>query len=476
MLHANHRGTLLAVLALVSGIAVGCAGNAAPDAETLDEGLSIGELPIKFTKPIVEASFAQQVDPKDPARGTFQQRYWYTKEFASGPNSPVIFYLCGEWTCSSDRDAAAMPDTLKALGASLVVLEHRYYGQSLPMPHPTLEQMKYLTIENALEDAARFAAWAKTSLGLGGKWIAIGKSYAGTLSALLREQHPETVVGAWASSAPVLFKAFDEGFDRIVAKDFGPTCTRRFRSVLDAADKAFADPAARANLWKRAFGGDFPAPSDRTDYLLEFSGVADSAAQYGSSRPFCNALAQHAGNPVDGFIGYLNPPLVDGPTLDTLRGRQHELSRRRARGDRTASGDAAFPFYAWDYQVCTEFGALQIAADPVASVLPSGVDWKKYGTDYCASVSKTFPDTDAMNKKFFEPLRTGKVTNVLFVNGTEDPWSGLSLMGDMPPGLSSFVIRGGAHRSEWINLMPDSPLGVFEAHKRFHDLAKKWIR
>ena len=36
-----------------------------------------------------------------------------------------------------------------------------------------------------------------------GKWVVVGGSYAGGLSAFFRTRYPDLVVGAWASSAVI---------------------------------------------------------------------------------------------------------------------------------------------------------------------------------------------------------------------------------------------------------------------------------
>lgn len=68
--------------------------------------------------------------------------------------------------------------------------------------------MRYLTIENALEDIASFIAYAnsnKTDVKIipNAKWIVVGGSYAGAVSAWFREKYPDLVVGSWASSAVI---------------------------------------------------------------------------------------------------------------------------------------------------------------------------------------------------------------------------------------------------------------------------------
>lgn len=135
---------------------------------------------------------------------TFEQRYWIDSEFASSPSAPVLFHICGE---GNAEYSYYLNDNVlywaKALGAHIVWLEHRYYGESLPFDDLSNEHMKYLTLENTMEDLAHFQIWITQEKKFAGPWISIGGSYSGTLSALYRWKHPELVVGALASSAPM---------------------------------------------------------------------------------------------------------------------------------------------------------------------------------------------------------------------------------------------------------------------------------
>src|SRR5579859_7204060 len=132
------------------------------------DGKSDGvQLPVQMALP-PESWFVQDIDhPADgsPSPGTFQQRFWVSTQFAHGPNSPVLFHLCGEGPCDPIY-AVLLADSAQALGAAVVVLEHRYYGQSAPFSELTFDNLRYLTIHNALEDAAAFERWAQLHLSL----------------------------------------------------------------------------------------------------------------------------------------------------------------------------------------------------------------------------------------------------------------------------------------------------------------------
>lgn len=88
-----------------------------------------------------------------------------------------------------------------------VVLEHRYYGQSLPVADLSTENLRFLSTEQAMADTAYFARKVVFS-GLDhldltapkNPYIAYGGSYAGAFVAILRKLYPATFYGAISSS------------------------------------------------------------------------------------------------------------------------------------------------------------------------------------------------------------------------------------------------------------------------------------
>jgi len=163
--------------------------------------------PVKRPFDLVSGTFQQDIDHTGQLSGQkFAQRYWVNSQYASqGANAPVIYHMCGEGDCTSDyflNDNALV--WAQALGAHVVYLEHRYYGQSLPFSDLSTEHLQYLTLDNVIEDLATFQRWLASSQGWTGSWISVGGSYSGTVSAIYRQKHPELVVGALASSAPMI--------------------------------------------------------------------------------------------------------------------------------------------------------------------------------------------------------------------------------------------------------------------------------
>jgi thymus-specific serine protease len=104
--------------------------------------------------------------------------------------------------------------------ALMISLEHRYYGESQPVPDMSNSNMKYLTSEQALEDVARFVSYINSQeAGMSSddstpalklkastkssKWVAYGGSYPGSLTTWVKLKYPALFAGSVGSSAPV---------------------------------------------------------------------------------------------------------------------------------------------------------------------------------------------------------------------------------------------------------------------------------
>jgi hypothetical protein len=67
----------------------------------------------------------------------------------------------------------------------------------------TTPNLKYLSVDQALEDAATFTIAIMQELNLTGPWIVSGGSYSAQLAAWARAKYPHLYYAAYASSAPV---------------------------------------------------------------------------------------------------------------------------------------------------------------------------------------------------------------------------------------------------------------------------------
>lgn len=152
---------------------------------------------------------------------TWTQRYWVVDNFFNPNVGPVFLFICGEYVCQGVPDSRQWVATMaQKLQGLILVLEHRYYGKSMPFGNDSLnlDKMIYLNSEQALSDLAYFIQQMKAThahkITDNTPFIAIGGSYPGALSAWFRYKYPHLTIGAIASSAVVLavedFKDYDE--------------------------------------------------------------------------------------------------------------------------------------------------------------------------------------------------------------------------------------------------------------------------
>ncbi|KAH7715555.1 hypothetical protein AAVH_17040 [Aphelenchoides avenae] len=78
-------------------------------------------------------------------------------------------------------DYAACLEYAESQHAAVYLLEHRYYGKSIPLhPQATDAHLTYLSSEQALADAAQFVETINRYKNyVNPKWVSFGCSYAG---------------------------------------------------------------------------------------------------------------------------------------------------------------------------------------------------------------------------------------------------------------------------------------------------------
>lgn len=148
--------------------------------------------------------------PGQPAP-TFKQKI-LTYEDLYQAGGPVLLYTGNEGPIEAFYENTGIVfEWAHQLGALVVFVEHRYYGESLPFGNASfaIENLRYLTIQQALEDFAQIVETLQEQYGMTGDkavpWIAVGGSYGGMLSAWMRVRYPWLISGAIASSAPIKY-------------------------------------------------------------------------------------------------------------------------------------------------------------------------------------------------------------------------------------------------------------------------------
>ncbi|KAJ5899127.1 Peptidase S28 [Penicillium taxi] len=199
-----------------------------------------------------EETFEQLLDHKNPSLGTFSQRYWYNSEWWEGEGSPVVLFTPGE-SAATGYTGYLENRTLTGLYAqeikgAVILLEHRYWGESSPYTELTAETLQYLTLENSIQDLTYFAKNVvlpfdtnSSSNAQNAPWVLSGGSYSGALSAWTFATSPGVFWAYHASSAPV--EAIDDYWQYFVPVQEGmpKNCSTDLSRVVDYIDKINAE-------------------------------------------------------------------------------------------------------------------------------------------------------------------------------------------------------------------------------------------
>lgn len=125
----------------------------------------------------------------------------------SKPGGPLFIVIGGEWEIGPAHISAGrhIYDLAKEFNALLIYTEHRFYGKTWPFKTVSTENLRYLSVDQALADLASVVKGItsdSTYNATGGVFV-VGGSYAATMATWFRQKYPHLVNGAWASSGPL---------------------------------------------------------------------------------------------------------------------------------------------------------------------------------------------------------------------------------------------------------------------------------
>ncbi|RUO95641.1 putative extracelular serine carboxypeptidase [Jimgerdemannia flammicorona] len=338
--------------------------------------------------------FEQKINHFDNDSGTFKQRYWMNRNHYSD-SGPAVLYNAGE-VDAGERSYyvinSTMHDMARELHGIVIVIEHRYYGESMPFSDHSTENLRFLTTGQALADMAYFIRSYNVSL----SWIIYGGSYSGNIAAWMRTEYPDLVFAAVASSAPVEIRPdFWKYYDPIMR--YGPKhCIDAIVSTIEQVDEIL-------------FGNDSSA---KTKLYSEF-GLA--------------ALDQD-----DDFASWIRYPLSkwqnivpwDNPFADFCTIFDGSIAPKDAYARYITSVNFTEQDYrAWLYQTCTEYGYWQIAAPINRTTIVSrklDIGW------FQRQCQNEFDINDQKIGRIYDGWNI-TTTRIIWVDGEWDPWRELSV-------------------------------------------------
>lgn len=428
--------------------------------------------------------FKQKKDHFDPNNAAmFEQRYFFNSTFHK-KRGPVFFMLGQEGPSSpSDVDHGLANYLAQEFGALVVELEHRYYGkgESMPVSDLSTKNLQWLSAEQALEDFVYFRRslpdlQPDLELHEGDDWIVFGCSYAGAMSSWLRMKYPHLFLSAIGGSGPVHAKVNFPEYDETVSYSLGldsEECHLNSQAAMAQAGDMTLSQQNWATL-EKTFNTCTPIvnPLDFIDTIynpLAFSVQYNEAHLNYPRNTLCEIMTNKSQTPLDNLAQANSDPRLGNPPGCL----QIELYHG---SDGLLNTSTSVEMRKWMWQTCTEFGYYQTAADSPNNTMSPLLN-VTYFLDMCA---KTFgdeftshrirEDIDATNDRY--GARDPSVTNVLYPNGFEDPWSTLGVKRMLQPSDMPVLYRGAGHCAPYYDPMDTETPSVKESR----DIIVTWLK
>ncbi|TKR75769.1 hypothetical protein L596_017012 [Steinernema carpocapsae] len=437
----------------------------------------------------------QPIDHDGSVSGTFQQQYWYNKQWHK-KGGPAFLILGGEgpengqWTGNPNLEWTSIGIKL---GAMFFDIEHRYYGNSMPYTSPTSEQLKFLSSRQALADMANFIKEMNKKFGPFDKWIVFGGSYSGNLAAWAREKYPDLVFGSVASSAPVQAEVDFYQYLEVVElafREIDPKCADNIHQSFVKLAKLAKTSAGKTSI-KTLFNVcqdlNTASPDDITQFWGSIIGNFMGVVQYG-------------GDNAGPYRTEVTPQVV----CQMMNNKNYDVLSRLAnvnvwsmQNNGEECVDISYDNYikymkdphadrSWTWQTCTEFGYYQTTDSKTAgpffgdgngAFMPIKLSVEEctqiFGTAYASSqeVNQAIKDTN----KYYGGAKNIKTTRIVFPNGSHDPWHALGMLDQYSSESPAILINGTAHCADMYNDSPGDLPGLTKARNQIRKTVWGWF-
>ncbi|KAK1819439.1 hypothetical protein LTR12_006140 [Friedmanniomyces endolithicus] len=417
-----------------------------------------------FSTPIDHFHNESMYEPH--SNGSYPMRYWFDATYYK-PGGPVIILQAGE-APATGRLPILQKGILHQLAIAThgiaVVMEHRYYGTSMPTPDLSTENLRFLTTQQALADAAYFAQnIAFPGLEMYGDltskntaYLGYGGSYSGAFNAFLRVQYPDVFWGTISSSG--VTKAIYDYWEYYepVAEYAPQPCIAAQRTLTHIVDNILIgkNSTSLTMQLKNAFGlGDVTYNNDFANVLSygignwqslnwdpavsspEFynycANISDADVLYPATeslRTAASSLITQSGynantsivNQMLNYIGYVNLTAIEPCTASNMTQDQCFSNHNATFYHQDSLADS---WRSWPYQYCTQWGFLQTGSGVPAGEEPLisrtlDLAYESLICNYAFGIYGP-PDTDAVNKYGGYNISYPRLA---IIDGEWDPW------------------------------------------------------
>jgi hypothetical protein len=382
--------------------------------------------------------------------------------------------------------------------ALCIQLEHRYYGDSHPTRDTSTPNLIYLSSRQALADVANFikgmTTFYATQYGLSNttKFVTFGGSYSGALSGWFRLKYPHTVVGAVATSAPVLAQVDFRDYLGVVRSSLGsysPNCLSQVQLATNTISQLMATAAGRQTLQTKL---RLCSPIDMTntnDVMNLWSTLAGNfmgVVQYSKDNrgiyanvltipKVCYLMTSNSMPDIMDRYAAVNKLILDSYGETCLSFSYNDMI---ATVRNTSNSSPANSWRMWTYQTCTEFGYYQDSDLPNQ---PFGHNFPlNFSLQQCADIfgsqftPKRIYDAIAATNQYYGG-RNFMASNVILPNGSVDPWHALGILINPNPLSTAVYIMGTAHCANMYPSRLSDPPELQYARTRITQSLQQWL-
>lgn len=446
--------------------------------------------------------FDQKLDHFDPAvTATFPQLYyvcnktWPADPAVQAKNATILFMQGAEGGIGIPSYSMIIYEHARRLNALVLSLEHRYYGESMPegttygtVPNP---KMKWLTVEQTIEDSAYFLTTMRETLKVPAATpaVVIGGSYGGELAAWIRAAKPDLFAAAWASSPPIyyvfgtpMWAETSDNFHNVVtsaAEAGAPGCAAAFKAafeamlVLSTTKAGLVELATKMNLCKPktalkyAAGGFNMASWLHDDLLVGRAQYDNGPPRYNETASVCRKMLKAtAANPNDPIAAIMATASYFSTFDDYLDPKTGCFTLK----DSSKVVQLVYKSVDWQsyaYQCCTQgavhSGMLNSVSDANDAFVSFNVSAAVLQPQCNKIYSRKVPQLKPASVMADGPKLISQVGGVVFVNGQLDGWSGGSpkstadLAPTGPVGLAYVTYPRGSHCTDFNDYNPLGP-------------------
>ncbi|KAG9041286.1 hypothetical protein FS837_012467 [Tulasnella sp. UAMH 9824] len=438
----------------------------------------------------LEYWFEQLIDHNNPRAGTFKQRYFFSDHYWKGDGSPIILQTPGERPADDSfqmmQRGFLQGKMMLELGAAGVILEHRYWGKSSPVPDLRTQNLQWLTVEQGVEDLKYFAENVRLPFNATSThpdqtpWILLGCSYSGLLAAYTQEKYSEVFVASYASSAPVQADGDFWEYWEPVEEGMPWNCSSDLKAAVEYMDDVMSRGKHHEVVkLKKKFGlqslEDDDFANALTYPLITWKDLQPlDFGQKGQALFFdlCDAVETKSDGTTDqSGKGVGLPHALDNWAAYFKAIGPDEICPRTG-GACFSTYDYSSEFYTntsisnaargWEWLLCTQLGLfpLGMRGSIVSRMLDAGFEGRRCAhlfpsltEDVRSPLYNTTQGTDTLNLKYGGwDLRA---RNLFVVNGEFDPWRSASLSSRAAaalvdiPSQEIVVIPNGHHCWDW---------------------------